>query len=140
MAKGKPNKGRISTEAVVDAPGSTSFIEGGAGDDVLIGSAEADRFMLREGGGDDVIEGFQVGVDRLGFDFSSYSDVLGFGTDIQDGTVITDFSGQTSILVQSVDVNGDGITDTMFTVNGADSIALLGVAPDDLASGSLFGG
>lgn len=137
MAKGGKAKGK-GQEASGDGP-VTSFIEGGAGDDLLIGTAEADRFMLREGGGHDTVEGFQPGIDRLGFDFSSYSDVLGFGP-LHDGQVITDFTGGTSILVEAIDANGDGITDTLFTVNGSDSVTLLGVAPGDLSSGSLFGG
>jgi len=38
-----------------------------------------------------------------------------------------------------VDVNGDGLTDTVLSANN-DSITLLGVAPDQLWGSCLFGG
>jgi hypothetical protein len=114
------------------------LIEGSSSNDILAGSRARDVFILREGGGDDVVDGFQPGIDKLMFDFNSYSDVLGFGR-LSDGQVITDFTGQTHILVQATDINNDGITDTTFTV-GDDSITLLGVAPSDLYSGSIMGG
>lgn len=112
-----------------------NLIEGG---DTLIGTAQADQFVLREGQGNIVVEGFEPGSDKVLFDFNSYSDVLGWGR-LSDGQVITDFTGLTNILVSATDLNADGITDTMFSV-GSDSITLLGVSPDRLYSGSLMGG
>ena len=109
------------------------------GSSELIGTDNRDVFVLREGQGDITVSGFDVTEDKILFDFNSYSDVLGFGQDISDGSVITDFTGQTRILVEAIDANSDGITDTRFTV-GEDSIILLGVAPDSLASGNLMGG
>jgi hypothetical protein len=111
-------------------------IEGG---DVLIGTSGADIFILREGQGDLTVEGFQPGIDRVMFDFSSYSDVLGPLGRLYDGLTFDDFTGGTHFVVSAVDANGDGITDTRFDAN-EDSITLLGVGPDLLFSGSLMGG
>jgi hypothetical protein len=111
-----------------------NVVEGG---DVLIGTAEADKFVLREGDGDVMVEGFGAG-DKLLFDFSSYSDVLGFGQ-MYDGREFYDFTGGTHFLVSAVDANSDGAVDTIISAN-EDSITLLGVAPDSLASGAFMGG
>lgn len=118
------------------------FIDGGAGDDVLTGDAgdhdhASDTFVLREGGGHDVVTDFEVGSDNVLLDFNSYSDVLGFGI-FEDGQEFDDFTGQTHVLVSIADFNGDGLLDTRFTVNGDDSITLLGVT--GLPSGDLMGG
>lgn len=114
------------------------LIEGSEGNDILTGTRARDVFILRDGSGNDIVQGFQPGIDKVLFDFNSYSDVLGFGQ-LSDGQIITDFTGQTHILVQATDINNDGITDTTFTV-GDDSITLLGIAPSDLYSGSIMGG
>jgi hypothetical protein len=111
-------------------------IEGG---DTLIGTAAADQFVLREGQGDIVVEGFEAGKDKILFDFNSYSDVLGPLGFLSDGQEFTDFTGGTHFTVSAVDANGDGLTDTRIDAN-SDSIIILGVAPDSLSSGSLMGG
>lgn len=105
----------------------------------LIGTAEADQFVLREGQGDIVVEGFQPGIDKVLFDFSSYSDILGPLGYLHDGQEFYDFTGGTHFVVSAVDLNGDGITDTRIDAND-DSIILLGVSPDSLTSASLMGG
>lgn len=117
---------------------ATSFnmIEGG---DVLVGTAGADKFVLREGQGDLTVEGFQPGIDRVLTDFNSYSDIVKFTGRMYDGLTFTDFTGLTHYTVSAVDANADGIIDTRFDVN-EDSITLLGVSPDQLFSGALMGG
>ena len=112
------------------------LIEGG---DILTGTHNADIFVLREGQGDITVEGFQPGTDRILFDFSSYSDILGPLGYHHDGDRFTDFTGGTLFAISALDANGDGITDTRITANN-DSIILLGVSPDSLTSASLFGG
>jgi hypothetical protein len=113
-----------------------SLIEGGA---VLVGTADADQFALREGDGDITVEGFQAGIDRILTDYNSYSDVVKMTGQWYDGLTFTDFAGQTHYTITAVDANGDGIADTRIQVN-EDSITLLGVGPDSLYSGSLMGG
>jgi hypothetical protein len=112
-----------------------NLVEGG---DTLTGTAEADRFVIREGQGDITVEGFEVGRDKILADFNSYSDVFGPLGYFTDGQQFTDFTGQTTVLVDYDDFNGDGLTDTRLTFNGEDIITLLGVGL--LGSGSLMGG
>lgn len=110
------------------------------GGDTLVGTAGADQFVLREGQGDLIVEGFdRTDGDRVLFDFSSYSDVLGPLGFLHDGQQFRDFTGQTLFTVSAVDANGDGITDTRIQAN-EDSITLLGVSPDSLTSAALMGG
>jgi hypothetical protein len=111
-------------------------IEGGSN---LVGTEAADQFVLREGQGNIVVEGFGIG-DKILFDFNSYSDVFGPLGRLSEGLEFSDFTGLTNVKVSASDVNGDGIADTTFLVNDSDSITLLGVAPDSLYSGSLMGG
>ncbi len=124
----------------IDGRRGNDFIDGGAGTDTLTGGAGSDTFVLREGGGDDVITDFVQGEDRILFDFNSYSDVFGDLGSFYDGQQFTDFTGQTNVLVSAVDANADGVMDTVFTVNGLDSITVLGYAPNSLYSGDLMGG
>ena len=112
-----------------------NVIEGG---DTMIGTAAADIFVLREGHGDIVVEGFEVGKDKVLADFNSYSDVFGPLGFFSDGQTFTDFTGQTNVLVDYADFNSDGLTDTRLTFNDEDSITLLGVGL--IGSGSLMGG
>jgi hypothetical protein len=106
-------------------------------DGALIGTAASDQFVLREGDGIRTVEGFEAGKDKILFDFSSYSDVLGPLGFLHDGQRFTDFTGQTHFSVSALDANGDGLTDTRIDANN-DSIIILGVAPGELSSGSLM--
>lgn len=104
----------------------------------LIGTEDRDVFILREGQGNVVVEGFDVTKDKVLADFNSYSDVFGPFGFFSNGQTFTDFTGQTNVLVEYADFNGDGVTDTRLTFNDQDSITLLGV--DLIGSGSLMGG
>jgi uncharacterized protein YqfA (UPF0365 family) len=112
-----------------------TVIEGG---DTLIGSADADRFIIREGQGDITVVGFEEGKDKILADFNSYSDVFGPLGSFTNGQQFTDFTGLTTVTVDYADFNNDGLTDTRLTFNGEDSITLLSV--DMFGSGSLMGG
>jgi len=114
-------------------------LDGGAGNDTLIGGAGADAFVLRSGGGDDVVSDFDAASgDRVMFDFGTYSDIMVFGR-LYDGQSWSNFNGSATFSVAAADVNGDGLTDTVLSAND-DSITLLGVAPDQLWGNCLFGG
>jgi hypothetical protein len=113
-----------------------NLVEGG---DILLGTAQADQFVLRAGDGDIVVEGFEAGVDRVMTDHNSYSDVVKMTGQWYDGLTFTDFTGLTRYTITAVDANLDGITDTRIQVNN-DSITLLGVAPEENYSATLMGG
>lgn len=113
-----------------------NLVEGG---DTLIGTAAADVFVIREGDGDKIIEGFEAGKDRILFDFNSYSDIVGPLGYRYDGQEFSDFTGQTHFSIHAVDLNSDGLTDTRIDVND-DSITLLGIAPNDITSAAFMGG
>src|SRR5438093_13535695 len=59
--------------------------DGGYGNDTLTGGAGADTFVLRSGGGHDVVTDFDPAAgDRVLFDYGTYSDVMFFGA-LSDG-------------------------------------------------------
>lgn len=132
-----------SGDDVIDGLRGNDFIDGGAGNDFLIGDSGADRFVLRAGGGHDVVADFNPAEhDKILFDFGTYSDYMVFGR-LYDGQTWDNFLGTATFKVNAVDVNGDGVTDTQFTVThagGEDSITLLGWRPEDLWGQWLVGG
>lgn len=123
-----------------------NFIEGeSSGSDLLIGTSKSDTFALRVGGGDDSISGFNVRTDKVLFDIGgAYSDVLPPFGHLYDGQVFSNWTGTASFEVSAVDANGDGVVDTRIDAFGPggshDSITLLGVMPESLASGNFMGG
>ena len=128
--------GTASSDLIEGGRGN-DFLDGSAGNDTLTGGAGADTFVLRSGGGHDVVTDFNPSAgDRVLFDYGCYSDVLYFGQ-LHDGLSIT--CGSNSFNVSATDYNHDGITDTMISV-GNDSIVLLGWSPDQLWGWSLMGG
>ena len=124
---------------VVEGGRGNDRLDGGTGDDTLTGGAGADTFILRSGGGDDIVTDFNAAAgDRVMFDYGTYSDIMVFGR-LSDGQTWTNFDGSAQFSVTAADVNGDGVTDTVLHAND-DSITLLGVAPDQLWGNCLFGG
>jgi Ca2+-binding RTX toxin-like protein len=115
------------------------MLDGGSGNDTLVGGTGADTFVLRSGGGHDVVTDFDAASgDRVMFDYGTYSDVMVFGR-LADGESWSNFNGSAHFSVAAADVNGDGLMDTVLSANN-DSITLLGVAPDQLWGSCLFGG
>lgn len=138
MRKVKSFLGSSGSDSLVGTNGN-DFLDGGAGSDFLTGSGGADKFVLRSGGGHDVVTDFNPAEgDRVLFDYGSYSDILYFGQ-LHDGLEFDNFTGTAHFTVSAVDYNFDGITDTLITAND-DSIALLGWSPDELYGWSLMGG
>jgi Ca2+-binding RTX toxin-like protein len=130
--------GTASTDSVEGGRGNDT-LDGGAGNDTLTGGDGADTFILRSGGGDDVVTDFNAAAgDRIMFDYGTYSDVMVFGR-LYDGQSWSNFNGSAHFSVDAVDVNGDGVVDTVISAND-DSITLLGVSPDQVWGSSLYGG
>lgn len=130
--------GTASSDLILGGRGN-DFLDGGAGNDTLTGGDGADKFVLRSGGGHDVVTDFNPAAgDRVLFDYGSYSDVLYFGQ-LHDGLSFSNYTGTATFSVSATDYNNDGITDTMISVND-DSIVLLGWSPDELWGWSLMGG
>ena len=123
----------------VEGSRGNDFLDGSAGNDTLTGGDGADTFVLRSGGGHDVVTDFNPAAgDKVMLDFGSYSDILYLGK-LSDGLSFENSTGTAQFTISASDVNGDGRTDTVITAN-EDSIVLLGWAPDDLMGWSLCGG
>jgi Ca2+-binding RTX toxin-like protein len=130
--------GTASSDLIEGGRGN-DFLDGSSGNDTLSGGDGADKFVLRSGGGHDVVTDFNPAAgDRVMFDYGTYSDVLYFGQ-LHDGLSFSNPTGSATFSVSATDYNHDGITDTMISVND-DSIVLLGWAPDQLWGWSLMGG
>ena len=130
--------GTASADSVQGGRGNDR-LDGSAGNDTLTGNEGADVFVLRSGGGDDVVTDFNAAAgDRIMFDYGTYSDVMVFGR-LSDGQTWQNFTGSATFNVSASDVNGDGVVDTVISVN-EDSITLLGISPDQVSGSSLFGG
>jgi Ca2+-binding RTX toxin-like protein len=130
--------GSASADTVQGARGNDR-LDGGSGNDALTGGEGADTFVLRSGGGDDVVTDFNAAEgDRVMFDYGTYSDIMFLGR-LSDGLTWSNFNGTAQFSVSAADVNGDGVVDTVISAN-EDSITLLGVAPDQLSGSCLFGG
>jgi len=123
----------------VDGGRGNDFLDGGSGNDTLTGGDGADTFVLRSGGGHDVVTDFNPAAgDRIMFDYGSYSDILHLGA-LSDGMSFSNSTGTAQFTVTASDYNHDGKMDTVITAN-EDSIVLLGWAPDQLMGWSLMGG
>lgn len=124
---------------VINGQRGDDFIDGGAGDDVLTGDSSnplhdtgRDIFVLREGGGHDVVTDFQVSDgDKVMLDFGGYSDILFIGA-VTDGLHIDTFTGEGFDF--TVDATGTTVTNS----DTGDSITLVGVF--DLTGAAFMGG
>ena len=110
---------------------------------VIEATAGADTFMVREGASHITISGFNPSLDRLMFDYGSYSDILAPIGSIHDGAVFQNFIHTATWTITSADVNGDGIRDTHITVDyagGQDVVDLLSVSASALNDWNIAGG
>ncbi len=128
-----------ATGDTVEGGRGNDFLDGGSGNDTLTGGDGADTFVLRSGGGHDVVTDFNPAAgDKVMLDFGSYSDILYLGK-LYDGLSFSNSTGTAQFTVTASDYNNDGHMDTVITAN-EDSIVLLGWAPDQLMGWSLMGG
>jgi hypothetical protein len=114
------------------------WLEGGSGDDFLTGGDGADKFVIRTGGGHDVITDFDPNAgDRMLIDwYHSYSDITYLGQ-LTDGLTITTVTGgQIHVTISDIDQNGT--LDTTISNDLGDSITALNHS--DLYGWSLMGG
>jgi len=128
-----------ATGDTVEGSRGNDFLDGSAGNDTLTGGEGADTFVLRSGGGHDVVTDFNPAAgDKVMLDFGTYSDILYLGR-LSDGLSFENSNGSAQFTISASDYNGDGRMDTVITAN-EDSIVLLGWAPDQLMGWSLMGG
>lgn len=153
---GTPHDDRLVGTAgddVINGMRGSDFIDGGAGNDTLTGGEGKDIFVLRHGGGFDTITDFTptttdahgnvYAEDRILFDYGTYSDLFAPFGNLYDGETWQNFTGTATWNVSAVDVNNDSVTDTLITVSnsgGTDGIYILGLAPEEIPSYTLFGG
>ncbi|MDB2407985.1 hypothetical protein N9W17_05660 [Jannaschia sp.] len=97
---------------VVDGQGGDDRIDGGIGRDTLTGGDGADVFVFASGSGADTITDFEIGSDRVEFDFDGISRVRE--------------------LVRSTDVSQEG-DDVVIDFGDGDVLTLLGVQKGDLS-------
>lgn len=80
---------------------------GGTGDDFLVGGRDADVFVFNTGDGNDVILGFQTGIDKIdlsGTEFETYDDLAAMIMN-EDGTATIDLGEDQSIIIDSRTLN-----------------------------------
>ncbi len=154
-----------AADDVINGLRGNDWIEGGQGNDILTGGSSylhdpaRDKFVLRNGDGNDTVTDFQLengnGTgDRLLFDFAgTYSDVAAPLGALYDGQTWqwSDGFQTATVLVENGDFNSDGVGDVRFTVSGPDggpddSITLLGqigtagLFAEDMTSAYIQGG
>ncbi len=77
-------------------------LRGGYGDDVLYGDTDADKFVFRNDGGNDIIVDFEDNIDLLKVvGHGTLSEVLAVGSDV-GLDVVFDFGGGNTITVQNM--------------------------------------
>ena len=86
--------GNDAANTLIGGAGSDT-LNGGLGDDTLIGGAGSDSFWWLAGGGNDVVQDYQVGVDRVVLDstrMDSFADVQAHWAQVGNDVVIFDGS------------------------------------------------
>lgn len=91
---------------LLDGGTGNDRIDGGGGDDTLTGSAGKDTFVFVEGGGNDTITDFELGVDVITFAGTrlTVKDILLDSAETTDGVLVTFDSGDT-VLLKDVHLN-----------------------------------
>ena len=83
--------------------GQQAIIDGGGGDDRLLGGANADTFIFDPGGGTDTIGDFATTIDRINlrhFNFATAGDAMAFAS-VQGVDVVFNFTGGETLIVEN---------------------------------------
>ncbi|MET0238845.1 MAG: hypothetical protein ABW184_03010 [Sphingobium sp.] len=104
----------LSNIIVAGATGAT--LDGRGGDDVLVGGASADLFIVAKGNGSDAIMGFQAGWDTIklsNYGFTSWSDLSTKMTQTGKDVTIA-LSGDETLVIRDIALSSLGATDFGF--------------------------
>ena len=117
----------------IDGRSGNDYLNGGAGNDTLTGGSGFDQFVLKSGGGHDVITDYQSGEDiyfTFGYVTSATTDPIHDGVphNLTAGETFTTNEGH----VLTVGVDGSG--STTLTWDTGDSLLLQGVSPGQVSS------
>lgn len=96
-----------------------AVLDGGAGNDVLVGSAATDMFKMSAGNGSDVITNFAKGQDVIqlsGYGLSSYDQLHAMGKQVGSDTVFT-FANKESLVLRGVNLSELNGFDFGFALN-----------------------
>jgi Ca2+-binding RTX toxin-like protein len=123
----------------INGGAGNDVIDGGAGTDYLTGGKGADTFVFHDHSQYDIITDFNAAEgDTIVFSTGGNAALttLYSGT-LYDGLAFAACGG--TCYVSCVDINGDGVMDTQFNLNG-DNLFLLGCLPDQLHGACILGG
>jgi hemolysin type calcium-binding protein len=120
----------------IDGRSGNDYLNGGAGNDTLTGGGGFDQFVLKSGGGQDVVTDYQPGEDiffNFGYVTNNLGDPIHDGAPhaLSAGEVFTTSEGHT--LTVGVDAAGS----TTLTWDTGDSLTLTGVDPGAVNSSVL---
>ncbi|MBL8575750.1 MAG: VCBS domain-containing protein [Mesorhizobium sp.] len=118
-----------------EARGGINYFDGGGGDDTLIAGGDGNLFSFATGSGNDTIENFEVGRDRI--DVSAYGGYSNLAADIDgQGNVYTvvNLLGGNSITVWGVDLTAPEIDPADVFISNATDI--VGTSANDVLFGN----
>jgi hypothetical protein len=120
----------------IDARGGNDFLSGGGGNDTLSGGTGFDQFVLKSGGGQDVVTDYQSGEDIF-FTFGFFTNNP--GDPVHDSAPHALSAGETFTTSEghTLTVGVDAAGSTTLTWDTGDSLTLTGVSPGAISSSSL---
>lgn len=109
--------GQAGNDTLAGGAGNDT-LDGGAGNDRLHGGAGADTFVFARGGGSDVIQGYEHGIDRLLIDADLLdADPVAFMRDHMSRTsagIVIDFAGPEKLVIAGPGLTIAGVADDIF--------------------------
>lgn len=122
---------------IIDGGGGNDTINSGAGVDTVTGGAGADTFVFTSSTQYVTITDFNPSQgDHILFDFGEAAATSIYSGPLSDGCSFQTAGG--CCTVHCVDINGDGIMDTQFSLNGA-NMFVLGCTPNMLHGSDILG-
>ena len=120
----------------IDGRSGNDYLSGGAGNDTLTGGSGFDQFVLKSGGGHDVVTDYTPGEDIF-FTFGFVTNNP--GDPVHDGAPHNLSAGETFTTNEGhvLTIGVDGAGSTTLTWDTGDSITLNGVSPGAISSSSL---